>query len=93
MLRRKIRGGKITGPVQNCPALSMVFGEFEVFKSTESEADPLWAPPSELRTNCMGHDRGQQRQLRSTLLNASPRSDRNRLFIWYNSIEGFEFER
>ena len=37
----KIRSGKITGPVQNCPALSMVFGAFEVFKSTESEADPI----------------------------------------------------
>ena len=40
MLRGKIRSGKITGPVQNYPALSMVFGDFEVFKSTESEADP-----------------------------------------------------
>ncbi len=40
MLRGKIRSGKITGSVQNYPALSMVFGEFEVFKSTESEADP-----------------------------------------------------
>ena len=41
MLRGTIRSGKITGPVQNYPALSMVFGEFEVFKSTESEADPI----------------------------------------------------
>ena len=40
MLRGKICSGKITGPVQNYPALSMVFGELEVFKSTESDADP-----------------------------------------------------
>jgi hypothetical protein len=41
VLRGKIRSGKITGPAQNYPALSMVFVAFEVFKSTESEADPL----------------------------------------------------
>jgi hypothetical protein len=39
--RGKICSGKITGPVQNYPALSMGFGAFDVFKSTESEADPV----------------------------------------------------
>ena len=40
MLCGKIRSGKITGLVQNYPALSMAVGAFEVFESTESEADP-----------------------------------------------------
>ena len=41
MLRGKICSGKITGPVQIYPALSMGFGAFDLFKSTESEADPV----------------------------------------------------
>ena len=51
MLRGKIRSGKITGPVQNYPALSMVFGAFEVFKSTESEADPFKYNPTAVQAS------------------------------------------
>jgi hypothetical protein len=57
VLRGKIRSGNITGSVQNFPALSMVCGEFEVFKSTESEADPFKYNPTpvliDLRTHVL----------------------------------------